>query len=910
MKIITTHQNPNFDSIAGVFAALLLNPDALAVLPKKLERVQKNFLTLHFRPGDFIYDDELNCDKVSGAVLICVKNAQRIAPVSKILNNPNIFLAIFDKSPAIKCEIQANSLIESESGSITSVICRRLFEAGIEISPLYATLFALGIHEITGSLLYPNTTENDISCLAELFKRGSNLKTINFFLKEDGLSNIQKSVLDELSKSKETIIINGTPVDFYFVENHKFIYKFDNIVQRIISSQKFDIAIFIARMGNSVHVLSRSNVENVDLGAIFSRSGGGGPKYAAHVTFTGIGLEEAYEKIKTALKKYMKPALMARDIMRPSVLFLNPGIIISEAEKIMFRYAYTAAPVTDGNKVIGFIRKIDIDRAVHHGLSHAPISGFLCREIIYSPPCEPFETVTEKIARSETKTILVGNENKITGIITANDVLNHIFTGGINKKNRLKRQLTPGRTDNNTLIPAGGIQTVSTSTALSLKETYKIPLEIYFSKPVIKFLKLVSRKAAELKVSAYIVGGIVRDMILKKSSADIDIVIEGISALDFIDNLVKDPAHILNRHERFKTATIAIPGLPKIDFTTARAEFYESPAALPDIFQGNLYQDLLRRDFTIYAMAVSLCPSSFGELIDYYGGFDDITKKRIKILHNLSFIEDPTRIFRAIRFKSRLNFKIEKHTADRIKEAIKFSPTNKIEPIRIFNELSHIFNELSVYETICEIDRYSLFDFISGDIIFTDIIKKMIRSASKYLNKTARLFSQGPRPERTAIFFSILLLNLPIEKISKLLNKMNVSKKIRDIIKEINEYLLTTKTEFEKIYENKNYEQIKTDIKIYNLFKNHSPEFLLTLLSAIDNKFAYKAVIRYIFELSNIKPTLNGDTLKKMGVPPGPAFKEILDTIAALKAAGYLKNHIEEIKYAKKIIDKLPDKLD
>ena len=921
MKIITTHQNPTFDSIAGVFAASLLNRDALIVLPKKLERVQKNFLSLHFKPGDFIYDDELDCSKVSEVTLICVKNPHRIASISKILDNPNILIAVYDKSPAIKCEIPADSLIQQECGSIAALICRAIFEAGIEVSPLYATLFALGIHEITGSLLYPNTAENDINCLAELFRRGSNLKTVNFFLKEEGLSNIQKSLLDDLVKSKEVVNINAVEINFYFAENHKFIYKFDSIIQRIIDVEKFNIAVFIARMGTNIHVLARSNVEQINLGEIFATDGGGGPKYAAYITFNDSSIKNAREKIITLLKKNMKPAVTARDIMRPSVLFLDPKVIISEAEKIMFRYAYTAAPVTDKKKVAGFIRKTDIDRAVHHGLSHAPISGFLCREIIYSPANEPFDRVVEKIARSETKTILVGTENKIVGIITSNDILNHTFTESKNLKYGRERVLASTKT------PAG-IKSEAGAANLN-EERLKIKLDDYFNKPVLKLLKKISRKAAELKVSAYIAGGIVRDIILKKASSDIDIVIEGGSAIDFAVSLAGESEHITNRHERFKTAVIEIPGLPKIDFATARSEFYESPAALPDVFQGNLYQDLLRRDFTINAMAISLCQDNFGEIIDYYGGLDDIKKKYIKTLHSLSFIEDPTRIFRALRFKTRLKFKIEKHTADCIKEALKFGISKKIEPIRIFNELDHIFNEAAVYETVCELNKYGLFDFISGDIVFTDIIKKMIKNASKYLEKTAKLFAGGPRPNKTAIFLSILLLNEPADKIMPLMIKTNASRKIRDVITEAGEFLLITRTEFDKLIENAGGLEITkgslrggrtqknnsaaqkaaaiSDLDIFRLFKNRSSEFLIIFLSALNNKHAYEAIIRYIFKLSNITISINGNILKNMGVPPGPVFRIIIDKITEKKAAGLLKNHIDEIKCARELIGELTE---
>jgi len=887
LKIITTHHNPTFDSIAGVFAASLLHRDAVIVLPKKLDHAQKNFISLHFSRSAYFYQDEIDSSCVTSAILICVKNHHRLQSFSKILDNPNIFVVVYDKSPAIKSEIRADSLIEAEYGSVTSLICEKLFDSGIKIEPLYATLFALGIHDVTGSLLYPNTSAADINCLAKLFKLGVNLKTIGSFLK-DGLSDIQKNTLDDLVKSRQIINLNGFDINFYFAESQKFIYKFDNIVQRIVDSEKFNVAIFIAKMGLNVHVLARSNIEDVNLGEAFSSFDGGGPKYASYATFHNCEAPEVFLKIKTALKKNISPKLTARDIMSRQVLFLKSDVIAREAEKILFRYGYSAAPVVEGEKIIGFIRKADIDKTIHHGLSHAPISGFVCREVIYVHLNEPFDSVRDRIASSEAKAVLVGNASDVAGIINRTDILNRIFI-------KRTKNIRDEKIENS-------IFTKVPSTDLS-GEKHFISLSDYFSRPIFRFLSKVSKKAAELKVSSYIVGGIVRDMILKKQSLDIDIVIEGMSAIDFAEELVESPEFIINRHERFKTAVVLIPGLPKIDFATARSEFYASPAALPDVFQSNLYQDLLRRDFTINAMAVSLGRDNFGELIDFYGGFEDIKKKKIRILHSLSFIEDPTRIFRALRFKTRLGFGFEKHTERKIREAIDYEVSKKIEPIRIYNELELILKEPSVCETIRELEKYSLFEFISRDVIFTDTLKKMALRASKYLLKLEKRFAGHHRPERTIIFLAILLLGMASDKIKTLLLDMHVMKSVREKILEASERLLIIQTEYLKIEDAGGVKL--SDSNIYRLFNSRSDEFMIIFMAAMGNAHAYRAAVKYIFEISKIKPSVNGDMLKNMGLKPGPVFKIIIDKIAEKKAAGDLKNHADEIKYAKKLIESL-----
>jgi len=885
LKIITTHENPSFDSIAGVFAAALLCGDALIVLPRNLDRSQKNFLHLHFSENDYAYSDSVDFSKVTEAVVICAKSRKRLGAASKILDNPNIYITVYDKSPTIKTEIAADSVVEEECGAVTTVICKQLFKNKITIPKAQATLFSTGIHEVTGSLLYPNTKSDDISCLARLFDSGANLNTISIFLK-DKLSDIQNDLLNRFIHSKKVSDINGLDVMFFTAESPKFVYKLDNIIQNIVDNEKFNIIFFITKMGANVHVSARNNIDSINIGDIFTPLGGSGPKYAASATVLNTTVEWVESKIRSLLKKIIMPKLTASDIMTRPVMFLDPQTTAREAGKILFRYGISGAPVIDCGKVTGYVKKSDVDKAVHHGLPDARVAGLLSKEIIYVGHGESLENLKNLLAQNESHPVLVGGESKVSGIITRTDVINYVFNPKLQyrKKKDLKK-FTHAKM--NRLRPSKNASNI------------RIHLEDYFQPAILRFLKDVSKKAAELKVSAYLVGGIVRDIILRKTSLDIDIVIEGMSGIDFAMALVESNDQIVSKHDKFKTATIRVDGLPMIDFATARSEFYESPAALPDIYQSNLYHDLLRRDFTINALAVSLNRDDYGFLIDYYGGWEDIQKQRIAILHSLSFIEDPTRIFRAVRFKSRLKFKFEKNTEKKLREAVDYSIIERVEPIRIFNELEMIFAETASYDAVCTMARLGILEFIHREVVFTDRIRSAFRRAVKYFDRVAALDESG-KFDRTAVFLSILLLGVSSDKIPDLLMKMHLHRESRDRVIAVVEGLLPLETALSTAKKRK---KTLSDTTIFGLFEGKPAELLIVLLSAAGDESLFAAVSAYLTRISKIKLSINGDTLKSLGLRPGPVYSEILRAVIVEKISGKIATREEEIASARRMIE-------
>lgn len=219
----------------------------------------------------------------------------------------------------------------------------------------------------------------------------------------------------------------------------------------------------------------------------------------------------------------------------------------------------------------------------------------------------------------------------------------------------------------------------------------KINLSKRFPKNIFDIIKLIGEAADRENFSVYIVGGPVRDVLLGLSSCDLDFVIEG-DGIKFAEILNKNLGGSLKEYRAFKTATINFKKM-KIDIVTARSESYEKPAAYPKVTPGDIKEDLFRRDFTINAMAISLNKTNFGRLVDFYGGTGDLKKGLVRIMHEGSFIDDPTRIFRAVRFSTRFNFKIEPRTKKLIKEAILDGLIGEVNRGRIKKEVELFLKE-------------------------------------------------------------------------------------------------------------------------------------------------------------------------------------------------------------------------
>jgi tRNA nucleotidyltransferase (CCA-adding enzyme) len=240
--------------------------------------------------------------------------------------------------------------------------------------------------------------------------------------------------------------------------------------------------------------------------------------------------------------------------------------------------------------------------------------------------------------------------------------------------------------------------------------------------------------AREMGVRAYGVGGVVRDVLMGLQSVDVDIVAEG-DGIRFARSLAGRLRARVKSYEKFGTATLTFPEGTKVDIATARTEIYERPAALPRVTPGSIRDDMSRRDFTINAMAVSLMPGEFGRLLDDFGGTRDIRERHIRALHERSFIDDPTRIFRAVRFEKRLDFRIVRSTEQWIAEALSRPVLEELEAYRIATELRLILGEPDPAGTLRRLSDLGIIERLKARPAREQLLDAQLKKALQILER-------------------------------------------------------------------------------------------------------------------------------------------------------------------------------
>ncbi|MDD2690058.1 MAG: hypothetical protein PHT41_07925 [Candidatus Omnitrophica bacterium] len=407
----------------------------------------------------------------------------------------------------------------------------------------------------------------------------------------------------------------------------------------------------------------------------------------------------------------------------------------------------------------------------------------------------------------------------------------------------------------------------------------------------IKDLVYLARDIATREnICAYLVGGFVRDLILGVKNFDLDILVEG-DGIAFAEKLSRPLKARLVCHKRFKTATIVLGRGPKIDIASARKESYPHPAKLPCVTKGNLKNDLWRRDFSINAMAISINTADFGKLIDIHRGCDDLRHKNIRILHDLSFIDDPTRILRAVRFKERYNFKIEPRTLKFLKEAVKLKMLERVEPQRTRDELIPILKERQPLKEIISMRKLIGFSFISPRLSLPKKNLEFLRSIEQQVDYFKESHPQRRPLDSWLMFFIGIIDSLDIKQAMHVCSRLALRK---GDVKRISAYKKVTRKFILKLA----CEKIKPS-QVYALLEPLSYEVILLLKAKYKNRRIQRHIEDFLTVYNGMRIHLGGHDLKRMGLEPGPAYKKIFKKILNAKLDGLVRTKEEEVALIK-----------
>jgi len=871
MKIITSHLNPDFDAISAMVGINKIFPDAKKVIIGTPEKNITRFLHDFHSFFSFYQEKNINIDQVSELIIVDTHSANRIGKFKKLIDNNNIPVHIYDHHPDKNNTINnVAEYIHETQGASTTIIVDMLLKENINITPEEATLFMLGIYEETGGLKYVSTTAKDLSVSSELLNCGADLTLVTKYLTHQMDERFTK-ILSQLLANLEYITLHGFRICFMTAYFKKYIKNISFLLHKVREIESIGIIFALIEMEGKIHLIARSNHKFVDVGKILKNFGGGGHPSASSAVMRDITLSKAKEKIIECLYTALKTEYLAKDIMSAPVKTIAPNLTVTEAKDYIIKSNINSLPVVKGTRVSGIITRMDLDKAIFHKLGETAVKNYMSTNIISVSPETPLSSIQKKFSINNIGRLPVMENDKLIGIITRTDLLRALHD------NYLEWDITEKK------------HPVFHPPLRSISDRYvrKIPNEI------LTIILTIGQLADKHNYKAYLVGGFVRDILLEINNLDIDIVVEN-SGIEFSKIIARHYKCKTVAHKKFGTAVIGISDSIKIDISTARTEYYQSPGALPIVEFSSIKHDLSRRDFTINAMALRIKSNGFGELIDFFGGQQDLKNKIIRILHNLSFIEDPTRILRAIRFEQRFGFHIEKHTEHLIKRAVKYNLYNKISHERIRDELIIIMNEPKPIKAIRRIYEFDEMKFIDpifcGKKLKTDLFERIEDSITwfclSYFKTPVKIW---------LIYFMGLFSDIDIKYSVRICKKMTLQKKYNEII-------IVSLKKAEKIIKQLSMPNQKNSV-IYKSLIEIPTEGLLYIMSLPNNPVIREKTSYFLSNLKNIKISIDGNYLKEKKLPPGKHYKKLMETILFEKIDKKICNLEQEQKRADKLID-------
>ncbi|MFH0783275.1 MAG: CBS domain-containing protein [Pseudomonadota bacterium] len=878
MHVITTHLNADFDGLASMIAAQKLYPDAVMAFSGSQERNVREFTSQSLLYSyDFRKIKDIDLRTVDTLILVDTRSSERIGPFSECLKNPGIALHLYDHHLFNPGDLKGQVEVIKDFGSTTTILMNILMERQIPISSSEATIFALGIYEDTGSLTHLTTTPEDLMAAAWLLQKGAKLDQVAQFLTHE-LTSTQIGLLHELMKSAKQYVIQDIPVVVITQSLPQYVDEFALIVRRFMAMENINVLFALISMAGRIYLIARSRIADVNVGTIARDLDGGGHATAASATLKDITLIEAEEKLILILHRHIRPQAIASEMMSTPAITLLPDATITEAKALFTRYNITSAPVRadirysrdNGHSILGIITRQILEKAAHHNLSGRPVSEYMTTDVKTLPLNATLADIQELIIENRQRLIPIVQNKALMGVITRTDLLNRL----VNDPAHLPKDLLHEE-EHPSLARMRNLNTL---------------LVECLSREVIQLLQSIGEVAKKIGCNAFAVGGFVRDLLLKKTNLDLDIVVEG-DGIDFAKHLAQHLGGRYRTHERFKTAMVLMPSGFKIDIATARLEYYEYPAAMPTVELSSIKLDLSRRDFTINAMAIHLNPEHFGTLIDFFNSQNDLKQKTIKVMHNLSFVEDPSRIFRAIRFEKRMEFEIAPHTKRLIVNAVNMKLFGKDNDARFLSELKSILSEENPLPAIQRLAEFDLFQFLWPDL--------------KPHYKVDRRFMHVLTQTQLAIsWFRLLYLEESCQNwIVYLLAIMSRSskgelaafcKRFEETAK-ITEFLLDQKDRADQAAHRLARESHYKNSMVVALFAEIKIEGLLYIMAIARRNSVKKAVSLYVTTLKQVEPAITGNDLIKMGYHPGPQFKKILTFLKNARLDNLAADKKEEV---------------
>ena len=871
MDVITTHLNADFDAMASMIGAKKLYPDAVLVFPGSQEQsLREFFINSTFFLFGFKRLKDIDMSQISRLILVDTRQLSRIGKFAEIVKNPNVEIHIFDHHPNSEDDIDGHSLVVKPLGATVTILTQILRERQIQLTAEEATILSLGLFEDTGSFTFNSTTPEDFEAGAHLRRCGADLNVVADMVTRE-LTTEQIALLNELIHSARTYDIQGIDVCIATVSSDKYVGDFAVLAHKLRDMENLDVIFALARMEDRIYLVARSRIPQVNVGAIAAYFGGGGHPSAASATIRDLTLIEAEDRLFELLHAAITPTPLARDIMSSPVITTSATASIGNAAQVMVRYNINAMPVMEDDRIVGVINRQVLEKAIYHRLDNQSVSEYM--NVDYSPvgPEATLLEIQRRLVEHQQRIIPVLEDEKLVGVITRRDFLKFL-------------------TEDESNTPRALHQDAGESSWGKRRNISNLMAE-QLSKATIQMLREFGELAERLHYKVYAVGGAVRDLMLRRPGSDIDLVVEG-DGIEFAGIFAKEHGIRARAHKKFNTSVLIYDKDNRVDVASARLEYYPYPAALPVVEFSSLKMDLYRRDFTINTLAVALNPHEFGQLIDFFGGHRDLKDKVIRVLHSLSFVEDPTRVLRAIRFEQRFGFRIEKQTANLIRNVVRLGLIQKLGGHRLLHELEHIFMEKDPLPAVQRMADLGVLPVIHPELRLDKNVEALFLRLRDVISWHGLSFIEEPI-ESWWIYLLGLLGGLPIERLPEAVNRLELTKGQE-------ERILWTFENGEKVIRRFFQFPNQSPSDIYRALQPFHSEELLYLMARTQREETLKPISHYFQYYRVMTTELRGRDLKVLGVQPGPIYKVILDDLLNARLDGDIKNASEELAYIRK----------
>jgi tRNA nucleotidyltransferase (CCA-adding enzyme) len=868
--IITSHVNADYDAIAAMLAAQKLYPDARIIFPGSQEKTLRDFF-IHSMGYLFNMADPAVIDfsETRTLVLVDTRQKNRLTGVKTLLDRTDVAIHVYDHHPPGPDDVTPTMEIFKSYGATTTILCEMIQKRNISISPEEATVMALGIYEDTGVFTYASTTPADFLQAGFLLGCGASLNTIVSLVVRE-IKAEQVSWLNDLLNEMTRHQINGMDVHVSTISSPTYITDLASIVQKVMRMENLDLYFAVVLMGNKVHIIARNRIPEVDVGRILSRFGGGGHAYAASAKVENHTLAQVEHLLIDQVKKETRQIRVARSLMSSPAITIEPGASCEQAGKIMTRYNINTLLVVDPETKVyeGYITRQVVEKMMFHRLRERPVEEYMNSEASFVSTDANMAEIEYQIIEKKQRIIPVIDQGEIKGVITRTDLLNFL----------VQHDKAVKRTDQRVLKKQN-----------ARKRRIHNIMEQRLDDRTMDLLKSIGAAGDELGINLYVVGGFVRDLLLHRKVGDIDIVVEG-DGISFARHVAKKLNCRVNTHKKFGTAVIIFSDHLKVDVASARLEYYDFPAALPIVEKSSIKRDLARRDFTINTLALSLNAETFGTMIDYFGAGRDLKDKTIRTIHNLSFVEDPTRIFRAIKFANRFGFEIGKVTANLIRNAIKVDCFKNLSGLRVLSELKQILSEENPIPAIRTMTEYGLEKVIHPRLEITPVTYQMLESANKTLAWHDLLYVDETYP-RWAVYLMVLLNRCTFKVSEQICDRLMIPAGERQLLLETR-----YKAENRLSFIESNHPVSRQ--ALYWALINFNTVFILYIMALTKNEAVRKDISNFYTDYRHIKPRIQGRDLIEIGIKPGPAFTKILNEVLNARLDGKLETREKEMVFA------------